>query len=103
MLTEAALGGAVDNLQGLKENVILGHLIPAGSAFRSYLNMRIKQLAEPAPIPTDVPAEMPADAVAVASLMAEPATTLPAPVTDVMTMEAQRLPLPPPPRVEEGS
>ncbi len=30
VLTEAALAGKVDNLVGLKENVILGHLIPAG-------------------------------------------------------------------------
>ena len=32
VLTEAALAGAVDTLVGLKENVILGHLIPAGTA-----------------------------------------------------------------------
>ena len=31
VLTEAALAGAVDTLVGLKENVILGHLIPAGT------------------------------------------------------------------------
>ena len=33
VLTEAALAGKVDNLVGLKENVILGHLIPAGTGF----------------------------------------------------------------------
>jgi DNA-directed RNA polymerase subunit beta' len=32
VLTEAALVGKVDNLVGLKENVILGHLISAGFA-----------------------------------------------------------------------
>jgi DNA-directed RNA polymerase subunit beta' len=36
VLTEAALAGKVDYLVGLKENVILGHLIPAGTGFRYY-------------------------------------------------------------------
>ncbi len=36
VLTEAALGGRTDELVGLKENVILGHLIPAGTGFRSF-------------------------------------------------------------------
>src|SRR5688572_13911224 len=54
VLTEAALAGAVDTLVGLKENVILGHLIPAGTAFNPHLNLRIKRLAEP---PTEEPAE----------------------------------------------
>ena len=31
MLTEAAVGGKVDTLEGLKENVIVGRLIPAGT------------------------------------------------------------------------
>ena len=35
VLTEAALSGKIDQLVGLKENVILGHLIPAGTGFRS--------------------------------------------------------------------
>jgi len=47
VLTEAALAGMVDTLVGLKENVILGHLIPAGTAFNPHLNLRIKHLAEP--------------------------------------------------------
>jgi DNA-directed RNA polymerase subunit beta' len=47
VLTEAALAGAIDTLVGLKENVILGHLIPAGTAFNPYLNLRIKHLAAP--------------------------------------------------------
>jgi len=50
VLTEASLAGKVDHLRGLKENVILGHLIPAGTAFRRHLELRIKHLAEP-PIP----------------------------------------------------
>ena len=34
VLTEAALAGKVDYLVGLKENVILGHLVPAGTGFQ---------------------------------------------------------------------
>src|SRR5204862_6797727 len=49
VLTEAALAGMVDTLVGLKENVILGHLIPAGTAFHPHLHLRIKHLAEPPP------------------------------------------------------
>jgi DNA-directed RNA polymerase subunit beta' len=47
VLTEAALAGAIDTLVGLKENVILGHLIPAGTAFQPHLNLKILHLAEP--------------------------------------------------------
>jgi DNA-directed RNA polymerase subunit beta' len=36
VLTEAALAGKTDNLIGLKENVILGHLVPAGTGFHKY-------------------------------------------------------------------
>ena len=36
VLTEAALAGRVDRLLGLKENVILGHMIPAGTGFPGY-------------------------------------------------------------------
>jgi len=47
VLTEAALAGREDTLQGLKENVILGHLIPAGTAFRRYQELQIAHLGEP--------------------------------------------------------
>ncbi|MBL7929003.1 MAG: DNA-directed RNA polymerase subunit beta' [Bacteroidia bacterium] len=36
VLNEAAVGGKVDYLNGLKENVIVGHLIPAGTGLREY-------------------------------------------------------------------
>jgi DNA-directed RNA polymerase subunit beta' len=36
VLTRAALAGEVDYLLGLKENVILGHMIPAGTGFKGY-------------------------------------------------------------------
>jgi DNA-directed RNA polymerase subunit beta' len=52
VLTEASLSGRIDRLKGLKENVILGHLIPAGTAFKPYLTMRVKHLVE-APIPKE--------------------------------------------------
>jgi DNA-directed RNA polymerase subunit beta' len=48
VLTEASLKGAIDTLQGLKENVLLGHLIPAGTGFSEYTVMRVRKLvAEP--------------------------------------------------------
>jgi DNA-directed RNA polymerase subunit beta' len=43
VFTEVALAGKVDELVGLKENVILGRLIPAGTSFKPYLDMRIKR------------------------------------------------------------
>jgi DNA-directed RNA polymerase subunit beta' len=52
VLTEASLAGKIDELYGLKENVILGHLIPAGTAFKPYLEMKVKHLAE-APLPKE--------------------------------------------------
>ena len=36
VLTDAAIKGKVDQLRGLKENVIIGHLIPAGTGVRQY-------------------------------------------------------------------
>ena len=42
MLTEAALAGKVDRLVGLKENVILGHLVPAGTGFRTFQESEVR-------------------------------------------------------------
>ena len=42
VLTEAALAGKVDRLVGLKENVILGHLIPAGTGFRRFQESEVR-------------------------------------------------------------
>ena len=36
VLNEAAISGKVDHMMGLKENVIVGHLIPAGTGMREY-------------------------------------------------------------------
>ncbi len=46
VLTEAALAGKVDNLVGLKENVILGHLIPAGTGFRTFQESEVRYRPE---------------------------------------------------------
>ena len=42
VLTEAALAGKTDRLVGLKENVILGHLIPAGTGFRAFQDAEVR-------------------------------------------------------------
>jgi DNA-directed RNA polymerase beta' subunit len=52
VLTGASLAGKIDRLCGLKENVILGHLIPAGTAFKPHLDIKVKHLAEP-PVPKE--------------------------------------------------
>ena len=38
VLTKAAIEGRVDWLRGLKENIIIGHLIPSGTGYQSYTN-----------------------------------------------------------------
>jgi len=48
VLTEAAIQGKVDYLRGLKENVIMGRLIPAGTGLGAYKKMTIQ---------TDTPTE----------------------------------------------
>jgi DNA-directed RNA polymerase subunit beta' len=47
VLTDAATLGRVDYLRGFKENVIMGHLIPAGTGFGMYRNIKLVPLAEP--------------------------------------------------------
>ena len=42
MLTEAAIRGKIDTLQGLKENVIIGKLIPAGTGMPKYQQIRVE-------------------------------------------------------------
>ena len=48
VLTEAALAGKVDYLVGLKENVILGHLVPAGTGFRTLQDGEVRIRSEDA-------------------------------------------------------
>jgi DNA-directed RNA polymerase subunit beta' len=49
VLTEAATLGRVDTLYGFKENVIMGHLIPGGTGFPMFRNIKLVPLAEPIP------------------------------------------------------
>src|SRR5437588_854802 len=51
VLTEAAIAGRVDHLRGLKENVIVGRLIPAGTGMPTYRDVYMEK-EEPAPPPT---------------------------------------------------
>jgi DNA-directed RNA polymerase subunit beta' len=46
VLTEAASSGKIDLLSGLKENVIVGHLIPAGTGFHLYNNVQMVKYAD---------------------------------------------------------
>src|SRR5262249_13436428 len=65
VLTEASISGKVDHLRGLKENVTMGRLIPAGTGFEYYRNVRIpadEPPPPPAPIqPTDDELELERD------------------------------------------
>lgn len=47
VLTDAATLGKVDYLRGFKENVIMGHLIPAGTGFPIYKNIKLVPKGEP--------------------------------------------------------
>jgi len=102
VLTEAALSGAVDPLLGLKENVILGHLIPAGTGFKSHLELRVEHLAEPVEKPEIAPVEAHAliqqaqEAMAdmadsvTTTATAEPGASEPRPVTSVEESSDQK-------------
>ncbi|MGF1679003.1 MAG: DNA-directed RNA polymerase subunit beta' [Candidatus Methylacidiphilales bacterium] len=47
VLTDAATLGKIDHLRGFKENVIMGHLIPAGTGFPIYKNIKLIHRGEP--------------------------------------------------------
>jgi DNA-directed RNA polymerase subunit beta' len=51
VLTEASISGKVDYLRGLKENVTMGRLIPAGTGFDYYRSVRIPPDEPPPPPP----------------------------------------------------
>ena len=57
VLTEASISGKVDYLRGLKENVTMGRLIPAGTGFEFYRHVRIPA-DEPPPPPPPSPEEL---------------------------------------------
>src|SRR5688500_17557015 len=47
VLTDAAMSGAQDDLLGLKENIIIGHLIPAGTGLYRYQEVDVEMAAPP--------------------------------------------------------
>ena len=50
VLTDAASTGKIDNLTGLKENIIMGHLIPAGTGYGDHRNISLdRELLKPEP------------------------------------------------------
>jgi len=57
VLTEASISGKVDHLRGLKENVTMGRLIPAGTGFEWYRNVRIPPDEPPPPPPVLQPSD----------------------------------------------
>jgi DNA-directed RNA polymerase subunit beta' len=57
VLTEASISGKVDYLRGLKENVTMGRLIPAGTGFEWYRGVRIPADEPPPPPVPEQPAE----------------------------------------------
>jgi DNA-directed RNA polymerase subunit beta' len=57
VLTEASISGKIDHLRGLKENVTMGRLIPAGTGFEWYRQVRIPADEPPPPPVAPQPAE----------------------------------------------
>jgi DNA-directed RNA polymerase subunit beta' len=57
VLTEASISGRVDRLRGLKENVTMGRLIPAGTGFEWYRHVRIPGDEPPPPPPLPQPSD----------------------------------------------
>src|SRR5205823_6411855 len=55
ILTDAAIRGAKDELRGLKENIIIGHLIPAGTGHYRYQEVEIE--GAPVPAAPELPPE----------------------------------------------
>jgi len=53
VLTEAAISGRVDYLRGLKENVIMGRLIPAGTGMKYYRNVKVDPDSTENQVPRD--------------------------------------------------
>jgi len=54
VLSEAAIRGRIDNLEGLKENVICGHLIPAGTGLKDYQDIVVTNTNEAAAAMNDL-------------------------------------------------
>jgi DNA-directed RNA polymerase subunit beta' len=63
VLTDAAIRGSRDDLLGLKENIIIGHLIPAGTGMYRYQEVDVESDALPEPEPLPEPLEPNFDAL----------------------------------------
>ena len=61
VLNEAAISGKIDYLEGMKENVICGHLIPAGTGLREFSNLVVADAEEYARVQAEKVAAMAAD------------------------------------------
>jgi DNA-directed RNA polymerase subunit beta' len=46
VLTEAATLGKIDDLEGFKENVIMGNLIPAGTGLSAYRKLKVNAISD---------------------------------------------------------
>ena len=78
VLTEAAVAGKVDYLRGLKENVIMGRLIPAGTGLDRYRNIQLLTEMPPPPPPEEImpPAELSAEEAAALDFLRKDADAL---------------------------
>jgi len=59
VLTDASIRGAKDDLLGLKENIIIGHLIPAGTGMYRYQDVELEGMEMPAPELAPLPEPLP--------------------------------------------
>ena len=59
VLTDASIRGAKDDLLGLKENIIIGHLIPAGTGMYRYQDVELEGMEMPAAELTPLPEPLP--------------------------------------------
>jgi len=75
VLTEAAIKGKVDHLVGLKENVIIGKLIPAGTGLSAYRHFA-EELVPAAEEEQEEPAEVSGESAGVEALQADAAQVL---------------------------
>lgn len=57
VLTEASTLGRIDYLRGFKENVIMGHLIPAGTGFHNIRNIEVEEYATPEDLEEEILAD----------------------------------------------
>ena len=64
VLNEAAINGKTDYLEGMKENVICGHLIPAGTGLPEYNKLFVANLSDYEAVVNNEEAEDPMDVIA---------------------------------------